>query len=66
MDTIKLKQSTVKKILNTKKAFICFNTENNMINEYILTDDLTRHKNKYTFFKVISCIKKDILTVKKY
>ena len=66
MDAIKLNQSTVKKILNTKKAFICYNTQNNIINEYILTDDLIRHKNKYTFFKVISCIKKEILTVKKY
>jgi len=66
MDAIKLNQSTVKKILNTKKAFICYNTQNNIINDYILTDDLIRHKNKYTFFKVISCIKKEILTVKKY
>ena len=66
MDAIKLNQSTVKKILNTKKAFICYNTQNNIINDYILTDDIIRHKNKYTFFKVISCIKKEILTVKKY
>ena len=65
MDAKKLKPAAAKKILNTKKAFICFNTQNNIINEYILTDDLIRHKNKFTFFKVISCIKKEFLTIKK-
>lgn len=65
MEAIKIRPGTAKKILNTKKAFICFNTKNNIINDYILTDDLIRHKNKFTFFKVISCIKKELLTIKK-
>ncbi len=65
MESIKIKPAAAKKILNTKKAFICYTTKNNIIDKYILTDDLIRHKNKFTFFKVISCIKKELLTIKK-
>ena len=53
----KISLSLLLKLSNTKKAFILFNVENNTINEYILTNDLTRYRLKYQSFKLVEIIK---------
>ena len=53
------------KLINTNKDFICYslNKEETEISSYILTNDLYRHRNKYTNFKALSCIKKQFNTI---
>lgn len=63
MQEIKITLSQAIKLYKTKKSFICFNTENNKLTNYVLTDDLPRFKNKYDSFRVISCIKSNINTI---
>ena len=41
--------------------FILFNVKDDMIINYKLTSDLIRYKNKYNHFKVLSCIKDEII-----
>ena len=45
------------KLSKTKKTFICFNVENNKIKEFVLTNDLTRFRNRYNTFKLVEIIK---------
>ena len=53
------------KLINTNKDFICYslNKDKTSIESYILTNDLFRHRNKYTNFKALSCIKKQFKTI---
>jgi hypothetical protein len=48
------------KLSKTKKTFICFNTENNKITDFVLTNDLIRFRNKYNTFKLVEIIKPSI------
>jgi len=60
INTYKINLTLLLKLSNTKKAFILFNVENNTIKEYILTNDLTRHRLKYQTFKLIEIIKPNL------
>lgn len=53
------------KLLTTNKSFICYNLNDNKdsIQNFVLTNDLYRYKNKYTNFKALSCIKKQFNTI---
>jgi len=60
INTYKISLSLLLKLNKTKKCFLCFNTENNTIKEYILTNDLTRYRLKYQSFKLVEIIKPSI------
>lgn len=49
------------KLLTTNKAFICYNLneDKTTIDNYVLTNDLYRYKNRFEGFKAISCIKNE-------
>ena len=54
-------------ILKSKKDFICFtlNKEETKVIDYILTNDLTRHRKQYQQFRLLDMIKKqNINTIK--
>jgi hypothetical protein len=53
------------KLINTNKDFICYslNKDETQISSYILTNDLYRHRNKFTNFKALSCIKKQFNSI---
>lgn len=64
---IKANIKTAYLISKSKKDFICFNLDNDnkiLKKEYILTNDLTRHRLKYQQFRLIDIIKKEINTIK--
>ena len=65
MDKLKINLKLTLKLINTNKGFICYslNKDNTSIESYILTNDLYRHRNKYTNFKALSCIKKQFNTI---
>ena len=65
MNKLKTNLNLTLKLINTNKAFLCYNvnSENTHIDSYILTNDLQRYRNKYTNFKAISCIKKQFNTI---
>ena len=65
MYTLQINRNLRIKLINTNKAFICYslNKDKTQINSYILTNDLYRHRNKYTNFKALSCIKKQFNTI---
>ena len=53
------------KLINTNKDFICYslNKDKTQIDSYILTNDLYRHRNKFTNFKALSCIREQFNTI---
>ena len=57
INTYKISLSLLLKLSKTKKCFLCFNVENNIIKEYIFTNDLTRYRLKYDTFKLVEIIK---------
>lgn len=62
---IRLNKTIAKKVLNTNKGFFMYNlNQYNTITEYILTNDYNRYKEKYQKFKVVSCVKNEILIIK--
>ena len=65
MDKLKINLKLTLKLINTNKGFICYslNKDKTSIESYILTNDLYRHRNKYTNFKALSCIKKQFNTI---
>jgi len=65
MQTLKITTKLTLLLLTTNKEFICYNLNDKgtQIDNYILTNDLYRHKSKYTNFKVLSCIKKQLNTI---
>ena len=62
---IKCNILTAYKISKSKKTFFCYtlDKENNKVKEYILTNDLTRYRNKFDNFKLVEVIKTDINTI---
>jgi len=65
MNKVKINLKLRLKLVSTKKDFICYslNKDRTQIDSYILTNDLYRHRNKYTNFKALSCIKKQFNTI---
>lgn len=65
MFTLKISNSLSRKLLRTNKSFICYNLthDNTQIDDFVLTDDLHRYKNRYQSFKALSCIKKQFNTI---
>ena len=65
MDKLKINFKLRLKLINTNKDFICYSLtkDKTQIDSYILTNDLYRHRNKYTNFKALSCIKKQFNTI---
>ena len=53
------------KLINTNKDFICYslNKDKTQIDSYILTNDLYRHRNKFTNFKALSCIREQFNSI---
>ena len=60
---VKLTLKQMLHILTTGNSadFILFNIQDDQITDYKLSSDLIRYKNKYTHFKVLSCIKDEII-----
>ena len=55
----KISISIAVKIILSKKDFFLYTVENNQIKNYMLTNDLTRHRNKFNNrFKLVDDIKK--------
>ena len=65
MFTLKISSALSRKLLKTNKAFICYNLthDNTQIDDFVLTDDLHRYKNRFESFKALSCIKKQFNTI---
>ena len=59
-NTYKINLTLLLKLSKTKKCFLCFNTKNNLITDYIFTNDLTRYRLKYYTFKLVEIIKPGI------
>ena len=57
INTYKISLTLLLKLSKTKKCFFLFNVENNIIKEYIFTNDLTRYRLKYDTFKLVEIIK---------
>jgi len=57
INTYKISLTLLLKLSKTKKCFLCFNTENNLITDFVLTNDLTRYRLKYQSFKLVEIIK---------
>ena len=52
------------KIILSKKDFFLYTEENNKIRSYMLTNDLTRHRNKFNNkFKLVDDIKKQLINL---
>jgi hypothetical protein len=52
------------KIILSKKDFFLYSEENNKIKSYMLTNDLTRHRNKFNNkFKLVDDIKKQLINL---
>mgnify|MGYP003625202162 FL=1 len=52
------------KIILSKKDFFLYTEENNKIKTYMLTNDLTRHRNKFNNkFKLVDDIKKKLINL---
>lgn len=56
---IKIDILTAVKIKQSKKTFFCFNLKNheNKLDNYTLTNDLTRHRHKFQYFKLVENMK---------
>ena len=56
---IQIKTTILSKSIKSKKDFLFFDTDNNnIVSNYILTNDFKRRK-EFKFFRVISTIKKE-------
>ena len=52
------------KIILSKKDFFLYTEENNQIKDYMLTNDLTRHRNKFNNrFKLVDDVKKQLINL---
>lgn len=57
---IKIKTTILSKSIKSKKDFLFFDTDkNNIVSNYILTNDFKRRK-EFKFFRVISTIQKEL------
>ena len=60
----KISISIAVKIILSRKDFFLYTVENNQIKNYMLTNDLTRHRNKFNnCFKLVDDIKKDLINL---
>ncbi len=60
----KISISIAVKIILSKKDFFLYSVENNKIKNYMLTNDLTRHRNKFNNrFKMVDDIKKELINL---
>ncbi len=60
----KISISIAVKIILSKKDFFLYSVENNQIKNYMLTNDLTRHRNKFNNrFKMVDDIKKELINL---
>ncbi len=60
----KISISIAVKIILSKKDFFLYSVENNKIKNYMLTNDLTRHRNKFNNrFKLVDDIKKELINL---
>ena len=60
----KISISIAVKIILSKKDFFLYTVENNQIKNYMLTNDLTRHRNKFNNrFKLVDDIKKYLINL---
>ena len=65
MHKLKINFKLKLKLINTNKDFICYslNKDKTQIDSYILTNDLYRHRNKFTNFKALSCIREQFNSI---
>ena len=60
----KVTVSLAVKIILSKKDFFLYTEENNQIKDYMLTNDLTRHRNKFNNrFKLVDDVKKQLINL---
>jgi hypothetical protein len=60
----KVSASLAVKIILSKKDFFLYTEENNQIKNYMLTNDLTRHRNKFNNrFKLVDDVKKQLINL---
>jgi len=61
MNNYRLSIAAIFLIMKSKKDFICFtlNKEETKVIDYILTNDLTRHRKQYQQFRLLDIIKKE-------
>lgn len=60
----KISISIAVKIILSKKDFFLYTVENNQIKNYMLTNDITRHRNKFNNrFKLVDDIKKELINL---
>ena len=60
----KVSVSLAVKIILSKKDFFLYTEENNQIKDYMLTNDLTRHRNKFNNrFKLVDDVKKQLINL---
>ena len=63
-NSTKISISIAVKIILSKKDFFLYTVENNQIKNYMLTNDLTRHRNKFNNrFKLVDDIKKNLINL---
>ena len=63
-NSTKISISIAVKIILSKKDFFLYTVENNKIKNYMLTNDLTRHRNKFNNrFKLVYDIKKELINL---
>ena len=63
-NSTKISISIAVKIILSKKDFFLYTVENNKIKNYMLTNDLTRHRNKFNNrFKLVDDIKKQLINL---
>lgn len=56
MNSIKLTKLQALQLIRTNKDFLVYDLNHkNKLTRFTLTNDLQRHKNNYTHFKVLSC-----------
>ena len=60
----KVSVSLAVKIILSKKDFFLYTEENKQIKDYMLTNDLTRHRNKFNNrFKLVDDVKKQLINL---
>ena len=64
MNKFKVSIKFLLQLSKTKKAFVLFNYENEIIKDYIFTNDLTRYRLKYQTFKLVEIIKPETTNLK--
>jgi hypothetical protein len=63
---IQIKTATAAKILKSKKDFLFFDVnKDNIVTNYVLTNDYKKYKKLYQYFRVVSTLKSiEYITIK--